>query len=156
MFDAGAEPAGWMLVGFDDSAWPVCQAGDPPSATLVTSELPPLMEARYPYFEISPVAGGVTVPDKPFEKGHPIVVKGDGEFAVHFNKIMAGRCGIAVKGCKGAQIYLLSNETNSWGGRVYQLQLRDGVQYFESRDYYAFGTINVLVKEQPRPLRSWT
>ena len=152
LFDAGAEPAGWLLAGFDDSAWAACKAGDPPSATLVMSELPPLMEARYPYFEISRVAGDVTVPDKPFEEGRPIVVKGDGEFAVHFNKIMAGRCGIAVKGCKGARIYLLSNETNSWGGRVYQLQLRDGIQYFESRDYYALGTINVLVKNATSPV----
>ncbi len=146
LFDASAELLGWQMAGFNDSAWAPCTISPSPTAALVMSELPPLMEARYPYFEISRVVGGVTVPDKPLTEGHPIVVKGDGEFGVHFNKIMAGRCGIAVKGCQGAQIFLQSNETNAWGGRAYQLQLRDGVQYFESRDYYALGTINVLVK----------
>ena len=47
---------------------------------------------------------------------------------------------------------MLSNETNSRGGRVYQLQLRDGLQYFESRDYYALGTINVVVKDATTPI----
>jgi hypothetical protein len=94
----------------------------------------------------------VTVPDQPFTQGNPITVKGDGEFAVNFDKIMSGRCGIAVKGCQGATIYLQSNETNSWGGRTYQIQLRDGLQYFESRDYYALGTINVVVRNATSPI----
>ena len=149
---AEAEPLGWLLAGFNDAAWPACRVTARPEAIWTVSELPPLMEARYPYFDISRVSGGVTVPDHPFQAGHPIVVQGDGEFAVHFNKIMAGRCGIMVKGCKGAQIYLGSNETNAPGGRVYQLQLRDGVQSFESRDYYALGTINVLVKGAATPV----
>ena len=152
LFDAAAEPVGWQMAGFDDSAWRACNIGDPPAATLVASELPPLMEALYPYFDISHVTGGVTVPDKPFEPGHPIVVKGDGEFAVHFKRIMSGRCGIALKGCKGAMVYLISNETNAVGGRAYQIQLRDGIQYFESRDYYALGTINVMVKNATTPI----
>ena len=152
LFVAAAEPLGWQLAGFNDTAWPACRVGGVPAIPLAMSELPPLMEARYPYFEVTRVAGGVSVPDHPFQDGHPIVVRGEGEFAVHFNKIMAGRCGIKVKGCQGAQVFLASNETNTPGGRVYQLQLRDGVQYFESRDYYALGTINVLVKGAAAPV----
>jgi hypothetical protein len=152
LFDAQAEPVGWLETGFDDSQWPACKIGNAPNETMVVSELPPLMEARYPYFDISHVTGAVTVPDRPFQDGHPIIVQGDGEFAVHFNKIMAGRCGIKVKGSKGTRIYLAANEIPSWGGKIYQMVLRDGVQSFESRDYSALGTIYVVVRNATAPV----
>jgi hypothetical protein len=155
-FDAEAEPTGWLQAGFDDSAWPACRIGGIPDETLVMNELPPLMEVRYPYFEITNVQGDVTVPKeslKPLTPGHPIIVKGDGRFSVHFDKIMAGRCGIKVKGRKGTRILLLSNETGAIGGsRTYQLVLRDGVQTFESRDYYALGTVTVVVRNATTPV----
>jgi alpha-L-rhamnosidase len=152
-FDAAAEPTGWLRVGYDDSKWPASRVTDAPREKFVASELPPLMEARYPYFEITKVQGGVTVPKDPLTPGHPIVVKGDGQFSVHFDKIMAGRCGIKVKGSKGARILLLSNETAAIGGsRAYQIALRDGVQTFESRDYYALGTVTVIVRNATSPI----
>jgi hypothetical protein len=152
-FDAEAEPQGWLQAGYDDSNWPFCRVTEAPKEQLVMSELPPLMEVRYPYFEIMNVQGNVTVPHEPLVPGHPIVVKGDGQFSVHFDKIMAGRCGIKVKGSKGAEILLLSNETGAIGGsRAYQIALRDGVQTFESRDYYALGTITVVVRNATSPV----
>jgi len=156
LFDAAAEPLGWLQKEFDDSKWPVCKVIDAPKEQLMMSELPPLMEVRYPYFEITNVRGDVTVPKeslKPLTLGHPIIVKGDGQFSVHFDKIMAGRCGIKVRGSKGAQILLLSNETAAAGGsRAYQIALRDGVQTFESRDYYALGTVTVVVRNATAPV----
>ena len=152
LFDAQAEPVGWLLTGFDDTAWPLCKIVPAPNEKLVASELPPLMEARYPFFDISHVTGNVTVPEKAFTEGHPIIVNGDGEFAVHFNRIMAGRCGIKVTGSKGTRIYLGVNETNNWGGKIYQIVLRDGVQSFESRDYSALGTIYVVVRKAAAPV----
>jgi alpha-L-rhamnosidase len=152
-FDAAAEPLGWLQTAFDDSKWPACKVTDAPKEQLVMSELPPLMEVRYPYFEITNVQGAVTVPKDPLTPGHPIIVKGDGQFSVHFDKIMAGRCGIKVRGSNGAQILLLSNETGAIGGsRAYQIALRDGVQTFESRDYYALGTVTVMVRNATSPV----
>lgn len=156
LFDAAAEPMGWLQAGYDDSKWPECSVTEAPKEQLVMSELPPLMEVRYPYFEITNVQGDVTVPKeplKPLTPGHPIIVKGDGRFSVHFDKIMAGRCGIKVRGSKGTQILLLSNETGAAGGsRAYQIVLRDGVQTFESRDYYALGTVTVIVRNATTPV----
>ena len=156
LFDAAAEPMGWLQAGYDDSNWPESRVVEAPKEQLVMSELPPLMEVRYPYFEITNVQGDVTVPKeplKPLKPGHPITVKGDGRFSVHFDKIMAGRCGIKVKGSKGTQILLLSNETGAAGGsRAYQIVLRDGVQTFESRDYYALGTVTVIVRNATTPV----
>ena len=153
LFDAEAEPQGWLQTGYDDSKWPDCRVTEAPKEQLVMSELPPLMEVRYPYFEITNIQGGVTVPERPLTPGHPIVVQGDGQFTVHFDKIMAGRCGIKVKGYKGAEILLLSNETSAIpGSRAYQILLRDGIQTFESRDYYALGTITVVVRNATSPV----
>jgi len=152
-FDAAAEPLRWLQAGFDDSKWPACTVIDAPKEQLVMSELPPLMEVRYPYFEITKVQGDVTIPKEPLTPGHPIIVKGDGQFSVHFDKIMAGRCGIKVKGTKGAQILLLSNETGATRGcRAYRIVLRDGVQTFESRDYYALGSVTVVVRNATTPV----
>jgi hypothetical protein len=152
LFDATAEPVGWQLPGFDDHQWPACQVGNPPDETLVMSELPPLMEVFYPVFDVKPVSGDVTIPSDPLTPGHPIVVNGDGEFIVHFSRVMAGRCGLAVEGCAGAEIYLVSNETPDSGGRSYEVKLRDGLQYFESRDYFSLGTVRVIVRHATKPV----
>jgi hypothetical protein len=150
-FDATAEPIGWQLTGFDDSTWPVCRAGALPD-NLVMSELPPLMEARYPYFKVTEVNGQVTVPDNPLQPGHPIVVHGDGDFAVQFSRVMAGRCGIKIKGCSGAQVYLEPGESYSRRRSLCQILLRDGVQYFENRNYSAIGVIRVIVRNATQPV----
>ena len=153
LFDATAEPTGWLLPNFDDSSWPTCTVVPAPPQTLVVSELPPLMEVRYPYFNITNVVGNVSIPDEPLQPGHPITVQGSGQFTLHFDKIMAGRCGIKVKGSKGARLYLVSNETSDpQGARLYEVQLRDGEQSFESRDYYALGSLTVIVRDAAQPV----
>ena len=152
VFDAAAEPVGWQSSDFDDCHWSACRVSNPPDATLVMSELPPLMEVFYPEFDVKPVSGDVTIPNEPLTPGHPIVVRGDGEFIVHFSRVMSGRCGLAVDGCAGAEVDLTSNETEVPGGRLYSLKLRDGLQYFESRDYYALGTVHVVVRHADKPV----
>ena len=161
-FDAEKEPVGWQQVGFNDASWPAAGLGGfPQNRKPYLSELPPLMEALYPYFDISRVHGGVHVPENPLKAGHPIVVTSDGEFAVHFKRIMAGRCGIKVKGGKGSTLYLQMCETDGPGGhessgtgrnKAYPLFLRDGIQYFESRAYYGLGTVNVIARHVTGPI----
>ena len=153
LFDATAEPVGWQLPDFDDHTWPACQVESPPDTTLVMSELPPLMEVNYPVFDVKPISGDVTVPREPLTPGHPVVVKGDGEFLVHYSRIMSGRCGLAVNGCAGAEVDLISDETATSGtGRLYAVKLRAGLQYFESRDYYALGTVRIVVRHADQPV----
>ena len=161
-FDAQAEPVGWQQVGFQDDSWPVVSLVPFPSKPMTLSEQPPLMEAFYPYFEITRVHGGVTVPKAPFKDGNSILITSDGEFGVHFKRIMAGRCGIKVKGTKGATLYLQMCERDGPGGhesarnlgveKTYPILLRDGVQYFECRDFYGLGTINVIARHVTSPI----
>jgi alpha-L-rhamnosidase len=152
VYDENQEPAGWRAPEFDDAAWPACRVGGAPSETLTLSEIPPCMEAFYPMQKITRVEGAVQVPDQPLRPGHPIVVTGDGGFAVHFDRVMAGRYGFAIKGAKGARIYLSASETDTPGGRIEEAVLRDGLQYFESSGYYSIGTINVAVRNVTAPV----
>lgn len=161
-FDASAEPVGWQTVGFDDSNWPsVIAEKFHPESPLYLSQLPPLMEGVYPFFEITRVHGAVKVPAKPFKDGHPIVITGDGEFAVHFKRIIGGLCGIKIMGAKGAIVYLQECETNSPGGhegtaigqrQTYPIYLRDGIQYFESTHTYGFSTVNIIARHVTNPI----
>jgi alpha-L-rhamnosidase len=151
-FDATQELVGWQLAGFDDSTWPACHPTGGPGTPLAMSELPPLMEARYPLFTITHPTSTVTVPDQPFQEGHPVIFTGDGDFGVHFDKILAGRCSLKIKGVKDARLYICSNETDDPGGRIYAITLRDGIQYFETPDYYSLGTMRIAARGVTSPI----
>lgn len=152
-FDGTQEPVGWQLPSFDDSQWGTAQEVDAPAQPLVPSEIPPLMEIHYPVEKITPLQGRISVPEKPFVDGHSLILDHDASFSVRFNRVMAAHWGIAVKGGAGARIYLEANETNSEAGaHTWAVVLRDGIQYFESPDYYSVGTIRVKVCHVTSPV----
>jgi hypothetical protein len=123
-YDAGKEPAGWRLAGFDDSAWGRSTPAGDFWNILTSSEIPPLMEARYPVKSIDNATGGVQIPERPLQDGHNIVVNSDGGFTVTFNRVLSGIPTIKVKGGKGAQIsFKLLHQC--------VMTLGDGQQYFE-------------------------
>ncbi len=152
-FDAAKEPVGWQLPNFDDSKWSPAGFTTNPDAgsTFVESELPPLMEARYPNFDVKPFAGSetaVSIPE-PFTSGSPVVFNQNGAITVHFARIMSGRCSLLIDGVDGAEMTVYSNETAGKGGRIYELKLRDGLQTFETPDYYALGAATIEVSGLP-------
>jgi alpha-L-rhamnosidase len=123
-YDAGKEPAGWRMNGFDDSSWGHCAAAGEFWNNLTASEIPPLMEARYPIKTIDNPTGGVHVPDKPFQDGHNITVDADGGFTLVFDRVLSAYPTIKVKGGKGAQIAIKVQHRCV-------MTLGDGEQYFE-------------------------
>ena len=68
-YDAGKEPAGWRLPGFDDTAWPACREVKDVWEPLVASEIPPLMEARYPVLRIEGLPSRTSSPGRQFSRG---------------------------------------------------------------------------------------
>jgi len=94
-FDAGKEPFGWCLAGFDDSAWPASREVTDVWETPVPSEIPPLMEARYPVARIEGLPGNN-------------VFTNDGSFKVVFDKVLSGYPLVKVKGGKGATLTIQS------------------------------------------------
>ena len=110
-FDAGKEPAGWRLPGFNDAAWPACRGGARTVwAPLVASEMPPLMEARYPVLRI------VGLPQR--------TITADGSFRVVFDRVLSAYPTIKVKGGKGAVLTIRAHQQAT-------VVLGDGEQYFE-------------------------
>jgi alpha-L-rhamnosidase len=95
-FDAGKEPAGWRLAGFDDSAWPASREVKDVWETLVPSEIPTLMEARYPVARIEGL---------PTNK----MFTNDGSFKVVFDRVLSAYPTLQVSGGKGAELTIKAN-----------------------------------------------
>jgi hypothetical protein len=95
-FDANKEPSGWRLPGFDDSAWSASREAEDIWETLVPSEIPPLMEARYPVARVEGLPGTK-------------VFTNDGSFKVVFDKVLSGYPLVKVRGGKGAMVTIQSH-----------------------------------------------
>jgi len=95
-FDAGKEPIGWRLPGFDDSAWPKSREVKDVWETLVPSEIPPLMEARYPVKRI------VGLPENR-------TFTSDGSFKVLFDRVLSAYPTLQLSGGKGAELTISAN-----------------------------------------------
>ena len=109
-YDAGKEPAGWRLPGFDDSAWPACRPLQDRWAPLVASEMPPLMEARYPVLRIE------GLPSR--------TITTDGSFRVVFDRVLSAYPTLKVKGGRGAVMTIHAQIQAT-------VVLDEGEQYFE-------------------------
>ncbi len=95
LYDASKEPAGWRLPGFDDSAWPACRAVQDRWSPLVPSEMPPLMETRYPVLRIE------GLPSR--------TITADGSFRVVFDRVLSAYPTLKVRGGRGAVVTIKGN-----------------------------------------------
>jgi alpha-L-rhamnosidase len=153
-YDGNEEPVGWELPGFDDSSWTAAQIAAAPGEQFTANELPPLMEIHYPMQKIVNPTGALEIPNPPFQGERGIKITGNASFSVQFDRIMAAHWGIKVKGGGGARIYLDANQTSdaASGAKRWVLSLRDGLQFFESPNYYGVGTIRVTVCNVTSPV----
>ncbi len=110
-YDASKEPTGWRMPGFDDATWPACREVNDVWAPLVASEIPPLMEARYP---VRRVEG---LPDNR-------VINQDGSFRVVFDRVLSAYPTLKVRGGQGARLTIKAHESATF-------MLGDGEQCFE-------------------------
>jgi len=97
--------------GFDDAIWSAAQVVPDIWSPLVVSEIPPLMEARYPVARIEGLPA-----NKTFTK--------DGSFKVVFDRVLSGFPILKIKGGKGAQVTIKSHHATT-------LTLGAGEQTFE-------------------------
>ena len=109
-YDAAREPAGWRSPGFDDGQWQPCRTVQSVWENLTASEIPQLMEARYPPLRI---------------EGLPArVLTADGSFRVVFDRVLSGYPTIKLRGGKGARLTIRAQRSAT-------MLLGDGEQYFE-------------------------
>ena len=123
-FYAGLEPPGWRIAGFDDSKWNACEVTKDLWSPLIPSEIPPLMEARYPILRIENVRGGVKVPNDAAKNGRGITVTGDGSFTVVFDRVLSAYPTLKLKGGKAARVTIRAH-------RQSQMVLGGGEQCYE-------------------------
>lgn len=83
----------WQSPDFDDAHWPAAQAAPDVWKPLIASEIPPLMEVRYPVKSIEGLPA-----NRKFTK--------DGSFRVVFERVLSGFAQVKVKGGKGARMTL--------------------------------------------------
>ena len=110
-YDAAKEPEGWRMPGFADSAWEASREVKDVWEPLVASEIPPLMEARYPVLRYEGLPA-----DRTFSH--------DGAFKVVFDRVLSAYPTLKFKGGKGALATIK-------GEHQARVMLGGGEQYFE-------------------------
>ena len=95
-YDAGREPAGWRLPGFDDSQWRPCVPAGDHWTPIVASEIPQLMEGSYPVQRIDQVTGAVAL-----QADGSLRATGDGSFRVVFDRVLSAYPTLKVSGGRG-------------------------------------------------------
>jgi len=100
----------WQALEFDDAAWLAAREVKEAWLPLVASEIPPLMEARYPVLRIEGLPA-----DKTFAK--------DGSFKVVFDRVLSAYPTLTVKGGKGAEVTIHAHQEQKWALRGGQQSL---------------------------------
>jgi alpha-L-rhamnosidase len=161
-YDGTREPVGWQTDGFTTDAWPSCAPTTATRPPLVASELPPLMEARYPALEAVRVSPGIQAVVGKRSTGNgsqltlpatSVAIPHDGSFSIHYDRVLSAYIGLKVKGVAGAMLTLMPNEPNAPGWhRMARMVLRDGIQVFELPFYDSFSVINIEARNVSAPI----
>jgi len=130
-------PADWRQAGFDASDWPVAAAVETVWTPLAASELPPLMEARYPW------ARAVQVSDAVGQDGQRFVVSGNGSFTLQFDRVLPAYPTLKVNGGAGARLTLVPGEVLGRKSRRVSIDLGQGVQEFEYPFLDSFSVLRI-------------
>jgi hypothetical protein len=152
-YDERKEYPGWLTPGFDVSSWKFCVVlGDSvksPWTPLEVSELPPMMEVRYPELSIRDASPNVSVRSK---ENKSIQLTGDGDFVVQFDRVLAGYPTLSVNGIAGAQLEIIPIERHNESWRKIKLTLRDGPQTFQYAMLDSFSRLHIKATHVKSPV----
>jgi hypothetical protein len=109
-YDARKEPPGWRLAEFDDGVWSACHEIPDLWDGLIASDIPPLMEARYPVARLEGLSQQT--------------VTNDCRFKVVFDRVLSAYPTLKVGGGKGAVLKIRANGNAT-------MILGGGEQFFE-------------------------
>ncbi|HEX2950372.1 MAG TPA: alpha-L-rhamnosidase C-terminal domain-containing protein [Armatimonadota bacterium] len=154
IYDARLAPTDWHEPGFDDKTWPHTDTlGISPQGrwSLVSREIPPLMEALYCATEVIPLteftgrvrnAEAMLHPDTDstmISPGTPIT------FLLRFDREIAGHAQFTVRGAAGTAITVGYAETADGEHGCNRYTLRDGLQSFEIIRLHGFQYLRVTI-----------
>jgi hypothetical protein len=154
-YDGRKEPVGWQTADYDAGGWaaPVRITAERPP--LVASELPPLLEARYPARDAVRVSDGIQVAVNQADHSGAtrVTIPHDGKFTVRYDRVLSAFIGLKVRGVAGAILTLMPNEPDAPGWhRMARMILRDGMQTFELPFYDSFSVINIEARNVTAPI----
>ena len=90
----------WQSLAFDDASWPEARVVDDVWSPLVPSEIPPLMEARYPAARLEGLKHKT--------------LRADAQFRVAFDRVLSGFPQVRVRGGKGAKVTVKSQRQQAF------------------------------------------
>lgn len=136
----------WRQAGFEDSSWQACAAVDSIWTPLAASELPPLMEARYPWRNV------VQPTETVKQNGSNFILSGNGRFTLQFDRVLSAYPSLKVNGDAGAQLKITPGEKLGHKSRVVNLSLRGGVQEFEYPFLDSFSVLQIEATNVTTPI----
>ncbi len=118
-WSAEKEDIGWQLPGYSDAGWSSAGSVGTVWTPLVASELPPLMEAEYPFTTPAPAPT------------NPLTITADSAVTLKHSRVLSAYPGLVIQGIKGATLRIIPGEQEGNLSRTLTLHLRDGLQQFE-------------------------
>ncbi len=144
-YDATAQIDGWMDLTFAAADWSPCQEIESVWTPLAASELPQLMEARYPISHVR-VNGTEQVLKAHFA---PISFDHDGIAELIYDRVLAAYPTLKIDGAEGATLRVVPGEQIGHQSRTMNIKLRDGVQCVEYPYLDSFSALKLEVKGVP-------
>jgi alpha-L-rhamnosidase len=137
---------GWRLPGYEDASWPTSAKVQSVWTPLAASELPPLMEARYPWRAVAQSSPTVR------QEGERFLLSGDGSFTLQFDRVLAAYPTLKVKGGAGAKLTIIPGELPGQKSRIVSVGLGEGVQEFEYPFLDSFSVLRIEATNVTAPL----
>ncbi len=137
---------GWHTTGFDDSAWAAGAVVPSVWKPLAASELPPLMEARYPWSKV--LEPGTNV----HASGTAFTLSGNGALTLQFDRVLAAYPTFKVRGGAGATLTVVPGERLGQRSRVVSFHLGEGLQELEYPYLDSFSVLKLQVTNVTSPL----
>lgn len=136
----------WRLPYFEDTSWQSCAVVDSVWTPLAASELPPLMEAKYPWRNVVQPTEAVK------QNGNSFIFSGNGKFTLQYDRVLSAYPSLKVNGGAGAKITITPGEQLGHKSRVVSLNLRDGIQEFEYPFLDSFSVLQIEATNVTTPV----
>ena len=143
----GATVRDWRTAGFDDASWSTAAVVESVWTPLAASELPPLMEARYPWTRVLETSENVQ------RAGTGFVLPGNGGLTLQFDRVISAYPTFKVRGGgAGATLTVIPGERAGQRSRVVSFHLGEGVQEFEYPYLDSFSVMRLQATNMTTPL----
>lgn len=142
----GSEEAGWKAAGFKDHAWLMTAPRQSVWLPLAANELPPLMEARYPWTNVIQSSTNLQ------PTGSGFVLPADGSFSVQFDRVISAYPSLKFRGGAGGTLTVIPGEIAGQRSRVESFHLDGSLREVEYPYLDSFSVLKFQATNLSTPL----